>query len=194
MPLHQTHSGWTHRGYLPHFDEPGLVQSVTFRLADSLPAEKIEKWKEERAWQDEESRLQDLQTWLDRGEGACWLRERSCAEAVRNALKFFHRKRYQLLVWCVMPNHVHVLFETMKGFPLGNVVHSWKMFTARAINRHLQRKGPVWQVDYFDRYIRDEAHFGNEANYIESNPVMAGFVERAEDWEFSSAWERMKVE
>ncbi|CAN5903521.1 transposase [soil metagenome] len=194
MALHRTHSGWAHRGYLPHFDEPGLVQSITFRLADSLPAEKIEDWKDELTWQDDSSRLQMLQTWLDRGEGACWLRERPCAEAVRDALKFFHGQRYQLLVWCIMPNHVHVLVETMKGFPLGSVVHSWKIFTARAINRHLTRMGPVWQVDYFDRYIRSERHYGNEADYIEGNPVMAGFVESPGDWEFSSAWERVKGE
>ena len=32
------HKGWYSRGYLPHFDQPGLVQMLTFRLADSLPA------------------------------------------------------------------------------------------------------------------------------------------------------------
>ena len=31
------HRGWHSRRYLPHFDEGGLVQMVTYRLADALP-------------------------------------------------------------------------------------------------------------------------------------------------------------
>jgi REP element-mobilizing transposase RayT len=32
---------WRSRGYLPHLDRIGLLQSITFRLADSLPQEKL---------------------------------------------------------------------------------------------------------------------------------------------------------
>src|SRR5262245_26121796 len=38
--------GWHSRGYIPHFDQPGLVQTITFRLADSMPAEKRAEWQE----------------------------------------------------------------------------------------------------------------------------------------------------
>jgi len=31
------HKGWYSRGYLPHRDEAGVVQAITFHLADSLP-------------------------------------------------------------------------------------------------------------------------------------------------------------
>ena len=34
--------GWHGRGYLPHFDSPETVQFVTFRLADSLPRDRME--------------------------------------------------------------------------------------------------------------------------------------------------------
>ena len=34
---------WYSRGYLPHFDHPGLIQSITFRLADALPAQVMER-------------------------------------------------------------------------------------------------------------------------------------------------------
>jgi putative transposase len=37
-----TPKSWYLRGYLPHLDTPGLVQSITFRLADSLPNQVIE--------------------------------------------------------------------------------------------------------------------------------------------------------
>jgi hypothetical protein len=32
------HLGWYSRGYLPHWDHPGMIQSVNFRIGDSLPA------------------------------------------------------------------------------------------------------------------------------------------------------------
>ncbi len=34
----QVQRGWYSKGYLPHSDFPGLVQMITYRLADSLPA------------------------------------------------------------------------------------------------------------------------------------------------------------
>jgi hypothetical protein len=43
----QPHQGWHSRGYLPHWDHPGMIQSVNFRLGDSLPLTVIEKWKQE---------------------------------------------------------------------------------------------------------------------------------------------------
>jgi putative transposase len=42
--------------------------------------------------------------------------------------------------------------------------------------------------EYFDRYIRDYEHFEKTFRYIENNPVKAGFCEKPEDWEFSSAY------
>jgi hypothetical protein len=59
--------------------------------------------------------------------------------------------------------------------------------SACKINRVLGRSGPLWQEDYWDRYIRDEAHFGKAQRYIESNPVKAGLVPQAAAWPWSSA-------
>jgi hypothetical protein len=38
---------WHSRGYLPHLDRIGLLQSITFRLADSLPQEKLRELEKE---------------------------------------------------------------------------------------------------------------------------------------------------
>src|SRR5947207_1926642 len=43
----QPHLGWHSRGYVPHWDHPGMIQSLNFRLGDSLPQEVLEKWKQE---------------------------------------------------------------------------------------------------------------------------------------------------
>jgi REP element-mobilizing transposase RayT len=85
-----------------------------------------------------------------------------------------------------MPNHVHLLVEIWQK-PMTELLQSWKGCTARRINRILGRRGKLWQDDYWDRYIRDEAHYRKVVHYIEWNPVKAGLVKSPEQWPFSSA-------
>ncbi|HEX9733723.1 MAG TPA: transposase, partial [Thermoanaerobaculia bacterium] len=91
-----------------------------------------------------------------------------------------------------MPNHVHVLIETVPGHGLDSVLHSWKSFTAKEANRLLDRTGAFWQVEYHDRFTRDAAHLANATRYIENNPVKVGLVTSGEDWRWSSAWKGRK--
>lgn len=82
-----------------------------------------------------------------------------------------------------MPNHVHVLVKLAHESPsLSSIVHSWKSYTAKQINQQLGRTGPLWMRDYFDRYIRDDAHLHACVEYIRQNPVKAGLVHKAEEW------------
>lgn len=37
--------GWSSRGYLPHFDTPGVRQMITYRLADAMPANRRHEWE-----------------------------------------------------------------------------------------------------------------------------------------------------
>lgn len=190
-----TPKGWYSRGYLPHLDVPGLFQTVTFRLHDSVPAQVIQGWKKELRWRADLPsddpivvKLRNrIARYEDAGHGACWLRDERIAALVENALFHFDGQRYRLLAWCVMPNHVHVLIETFPGHPLYNVVHSWKSFTSLAGNQLLGRHGTFWARDYYDRYIRNDEHMAQAIHYIEQNPVKAGLVQTAEAWRFSSA-------
>jgi putative DNA methylase len=123
---------------------------------------------------------------IDKSRGACHLRRTDCARLVETALAHFDGERYRLLAWVVMPNHVHVMIEQIEGYRLGDTIHSWKSYTANLINRRIGARGALWAPDYFDRFIRDEKHYGNAVRYIENNPVKAGLATRAEDWPFSS--------
>lgn len=123
----------------------------------------------------------------DAGHGSCVLREPRVAAIVENAFLYFDRQRYGLIAWCVMPNHVHVMTEMYEGFTLSRVLHSWKSFTAKEINKVLKRRGQLWFEEYHDRYIRNERHFLSMVAYIENNPVKAGLCREARDWAFSSA-------
>jgi REP element-mobilizing transposase RayT len=64
-----------------------------------------------------------IEEYLDAGHGACWLHRADIAALVEGALLHFDQQRYRLLAWCIMPNHVHALIETMEGFPLPDVLH-----------------------------------------------------------------------
>ena len=70
-----------------------------------------------------------------------------------------------------MPNHVHVLLVLNGAWTLEDMMHSWKLYSARKINKHLGRSGAFWQKDYFDRLIRGPEHFWRCARYIRKNPA-----------------------
>lgn len=80
-----------------------------------------------------------LDLYLDRGSGSCLLREH--AELVANALRHFDGTRYALHAWCVMPNHVHVLFHVERGRDVPRILHSWKSYTSHEIGR-----GEIWDT------------------------------------------------
>ncbi|MFH1176120.1 MAG: transposase [Acidobacteriota bacterium] len=188
---------WRSRGYLPHFDHPGLLQVITFRLADSLPQSFLDRCEAELATLPVEAhqteREKRIAAWLDRGAGACHLRDPRVAELVENALLHFDGQRYRLIAWCIMPNHVHAMIETTPGHTLDQVLHSWKSFTAKQANRLLDLTGTFWQAEYHDRFIRDEEHFARAKQYIEHNPVQPGLVASADRWRWSSAWHERKA-
>lgn len=93
-----------------------------------------------------------------------------------------------------MPNHVHAIIEQTDGWPLATVIHSWKSFSANAINRALGRTRPVWLREYYDRFMRNDDHLAATTVYVESNPVTAGLTQYPQDWRWSSAWRRANGE
>ena len=90
------------------------------------------------------------------------------------ALRFWHGKRYRLVAWCIMPNHVHIVCRLLPGHNLSEVVKSWKVYSAREANRILGRRGTIWRREYYDRLIREEGEFDRAVQYVMSNPERAG--------------------
>jgi REP element-mobilizing transposase RayT len=178
--------GWNERGFLPHRDEPGLTQFVTFRLADGFPESLRSEWGHLWKIENDRQRRAGLESYLDKGRGECHLQRLEIAKLVEDALRFFHGKRYDLRAWVVMPNHVHVLFK-VDATPMAEIIESWKKHTAFKANRLLHRQDEFWQADYWDTFIRDRAHELESRNYIENNPTKAGLVLDPQMWHWSSA-------
>jgi len=132
-----------------------------------------------------------VNAYLDAGHGDCVLREAEVAAMVQESLLHFAGSRYTLHAWCIMPNHVHMLMRPANGITMSTSMASWKKFTGRRISEWRQLNkgaapGPVWQREFFDRYVRDDEHYRNVVKYIHQNPVKARLVQRAEDWQWSS--------
>jgi REP element-mobilizing transposase RayT len=178
--------GWHERGYLPHRDESGLVQFVTFHLADAFPAVLRAEWGHLAAIEDDQKRRAQIEAYLDKGRGEGLLSRPAIARLVEEAIRFNHGKTYELRAWVLMANHVHVLFKTLDK-PMGRIVGTWKDYTAKEANRLLGRSGTFWARDYWDTYMRDEAHAQRAQKYIENNPAKARLVLDPKQWQWSSA-------
>jgi REP element-mobilizing transposase RayT len=191
--------GWHERGYLPHCDRPGLVQFITFRLFDSLPASQRGEWEHllkldtrsdaprsgAQSIALREQRIK-LEEYLDRGLGECFLRDPRIAALTETAMLHHHGRRFQILAWIIMPNHIHALLE-IGQVPLSKIVQNWKSLVAVEGNKLLGRIGRFWQPEYWDRFMRDEEQRHKAIRYIENNPVKANLCRIPEEWPFSSA-------
>ncbi|HAZ63115.1 MAG TPA: transposase [Armatimonadetes bacterium] len=174
------------RGYLPHADHPWLVQLVTFRLADTMPARLLEQWREELAHLGDDEAAKQVrrryQRYLDEGAGACYLREPEVADMLRDVLLHDRGVVYDLRAWVIMPNHVHLVLRVCQGYSLSTALERIKGVSAHRANKILGRSGQFWAREWYDRYARDGDHIEQAVAYVRANPVKAGLCERPEDW------------
>lgn len=182
--------GW-YRRFLPHRDEAGLVQFITFRLADSIPSALLDRVEDELRTvpperMDAERRLR-MEAMLDMVHGSGVLRDPRAAGCVIGNWRHHDGQRHDLVAWVVMPTHVHVMIRPLGGHSLPRIVQSWKSFTGKrlkALFPHACADGEFWKREYWDRFIRDETHFHNAVAYIHQNPVKAGLVSSPDEWPY----------
>ena len=181
---------WHSRGYLPHFDQDGFTQFVTFRLADSVPQLVLDRWHIElKSGEISDAGVRRrIEYYLDQNYGEGWLRVPEIANILQETLLKWDGERYRLIAWVIMPNHGHILLSPFEGHRVSDIMHSIKSFTAHFANDLLKRKGRFWAKEYFDRYIRDQRHFANTLAYIENNPVKAKLCKLPCEWPYSSAY------
>ncbi len=220
------------RRHLPHWYVPGAAHFVTYRLAGTVPKSVLQEIRErnERLLQQSppagaslgqfRQRIQkqyfaEYDRYLDRPSAIDWLMKPELAALIRGNLYHHADKKYHLLAYCIMPNHVHLLLQPLVGqaaslafaqtaneaacpkgeltdgdSPLAEIMHSLKSFTAHRANKILGRTGPFWQHESYDHWVRDEGELERIVNYIIGNPVRAGLVKRPHDWLFGSALDR----
>jgi len=213
-----------YRRHLPHYQPPKATYHIVFRLAGSLPEAVIELLRLEREQaeraiektkdENERNRLMREHRWsyfqrfdalLDgNSTGPHWLKEPTVASIVKEALHYRDGKEYDLLAYCIMPNHVHVVFTvgrsgtpsteqnnrakgrndipTYNAKPMFRILQSLKRHTARKCNAILKRSGPFWQDESYDHLVRDDNELERTIWYVLNNPVDAELVDSWEKW------------
>lgn len=186
--------------HLPHWEQMNAYYFITWRTADSIPQEVIEKWHEERSswladhgidssiedWQRQLEMLPDDQhrefyqlftakwhTMLDECHGECVLKRSELSAVVEESLRHQDLQKYHLEAFVIMPNHVHVLAGIPGRGEMKKLCRNWKRFTAGRINEMLGREGQFWQWESFDHLVRSPASLQKFREYILKNPEKA---------------------
>ena len=192
---------------LPHIQVPGATYVITFRLANSLPLEALEKLAEAKQLI---SRLPESQkeaahlSWFEKYDnyldkalyGNLHLKNEQIAAMVAQSIHFRDGSVYDLIAYCVMPNHIHLVCTPIEKtnqtyYGVTEILHSLKRHTAHEANKLLQRVGTFWQDESYDHFIRDERELERIIKYVLYNPVKANLVKDQADWKWSySKYER----
>jgi REP element-mobilizing transposase RayT len=170
---------------LPHWDVVGKPLFVTFRLFDSLPANRVFPPSALTTGKV----FVEMDRMLDTAEaGPKYLATPEIATLFVKALHDGESRfnRYELHSFVGMPNHVHLLVTSK--VPSAKWLRTLKGFTAHEANLVLGRTGnPFWQGESYAHLVRSDEEFGRIQRYIENNPVKAGLVTTPEEFEWSSA-------
>ena len=195
--------------HLPHIQPLGGTFFVTTRLAGSIPqiekvrlAEEYElrKMQVKATFDNAQLELDKLEriffakyeAIVDKAEnGPMWLRNEKIATLIAQAFHYWDAKKYDLIAYTIMSNHIHMVItlnETdplQPGITLDRVLQSLKGYTAVECNKRLNRSGPFWEHGSFDRMPRDRNELYRIVQYVLQNPVKAGLCERWQDWKWT---------
>jgi len=112
--------------------------------------------------------------------------------ALKSVLHAHEHRQIQLYAACVMPDHVHLLFEPQikeqdqEGKPvfwsLSEILQGIKSASSHNINQASGQKGPVWEKESMDRMIRSDSDMAEKFHYICRNPWDGGVVPASENY------------
>ncbi len=198
-----------YRRNLPHYQPEYATYFVTFRLAGSLPADVISRLKSEH--EVEEKQLLQRSTNAERrerlyesskryfgkfdhaldhsGTGPHWLKNPAIAEMVAEAIHHRNGKVYNLFAFCIMSNHVHMVFSVGRRssapYIVTKILENLKWYTALKANQLLNRKGQFWQHESYDHVVRKDGELERIIRYVLGNPVKAGLVAKWSQWRWT---------
>ena len=204
-----------YRRKLPHWQISGAEYFITIRLAGSLPVHVVKELQQIRrqismkqlsqknSVEDENFKnriasklFQKYEKYLDEGNtGPTWLNQVEVAKIVADSIHFRDGNDYDLYAYCIMSNHVHLVFRHLKKskkkscisrlLPVTRIMKNLKSYTGLQANKILNRKGSFWQDESFDRLIRNETELENVIRYTIYNPVKAYLVKGWKDWSYT---------
>lgn len=101
-------------------------------------------------------------------------------------LIYSNTKEIQIIAYCIMDNHVHILIQSENIQDIQNWMKKANTSYAIYYNRVNERVGYVFRERYKAQPIKNEKHLYLAIEYIHNNPVKAGICNRKEEYQFSS--------
>lgn len=100
-----------------------------------------------------------------------------------------YSKKFALQIWayCLMDNHIHLLAVPEKDNSLARGVGLTNQVYTQYLNRKCNQSGRIWQNRFYSCLVDNDTYLWTVARYIESNPVIAGIIDKAENYRWSSA-------
>ena len=154
--------------HLPHINIKDHYQFITFRTHDS-----VDTYLRKLAGQNLPNSKQQLaiDKYLDQSRNGAYLTDEIFL-FLSDFIKMKDAVLYELISFCIMPNHVHLLIKPLDK--LDRIMQLLKGCSAKIINEMMRREGRFWAADYYDKLIRDEKHFVVVYQYIKNNPAVSG--------------------
>ncbi len=91
-----------------------------------------------------------------------------------------------ILAYCIMGNHIHILFYEKDVHQLTKFMHRVNLIYAKYYNKKNDRVGYVFRDRYNLQPILSEKYLYSCVKYIHNNPVKANLCEKPEQYEYSS--------
>jgi putative transposase len=133
-------------------------------------------------------------------------------DIILNSLKTCQAKKgLEIYGWCIMTSHVHMIIGT-HGDKMEDIMRDFKTFTSRSLKEAItnnpqesrkewmlwmmekagkknsnNKNFQFWRQDNHPIEIFDSEMMKQKLNYIHNNPVEVGFVNKTEDYLYSSA-------
>jgi REP element-mobilizing transposase RayT len=123
---------------------------------------------------------------------------KAAADCIVSQLKdTLNYHQISMVGYVLMPSHLHILIGLKDLTRLSEFMESFKSLSSRLIKRldldilkandNTSSSFQLWMPRFDDIVIVSEKQFRVKLDYMHNNPVKAGFVARAVDWEYSSA-------
>ena len=91
-----------------------------------------------------------------------------------------------VLAWCLMPNHIHLVLRPRNDGDLSRWMQWLLTAHVRRYHGYYGTRGHIWQGRFKAFPIQEDNHLLTVLQYVEANPLRAGLVDTAEQWAWSS--------
>lgn len=179
-----------HYRHLPHWEVEHGRYFVTVRCADSPPAEAVARLGEiadtlrkaapasAQFAALQRATFRTLEKYLDQGSGSCPLKRSDVATALRDEFDALSEWEVGVPHFTIMPNYWHAMIvpPADNRRQLAAILKRIKGRSGRHIRTLIGGRGPIWQAEWFDRWMRNDAEWEKCVAYIRNNPVKAGLA------------------